>query len=62
MCRLKAKAGKLWNRAQNFSKQKKVSVLNSFSKYYCIIIIINCFKLVFHSFDLQTIFKKQTMN
>ena len=28
MCRLKAKAGKLWNRAQNFNKQKKVSVLN----------------------------------
>ena len=30
MCRLKAKAGKLWNRAQNFNKQKKVSVLNLF--------------------------------
>ena len=31
MCRLKANVGKLWNRAQNFSKQKKVSVLNHFS-------------------------------
>ena len=30
MCRLKAKAEKLWNRAQKFSKQKKVSVLNLF--------------------------------
>ena len=30
MCRLKANAGKLWNRAQNFSKQKNVSVLNLF--------------------------------
>ena len=30
MCRLKAKAEKLWNRAQNFSKEKKVSVLNLF--------------------------------
>ena len=30
MCRLKAKAGKLWNRAQNFNKQKKVSVVNLF--------------------------------
>ena len=54
--------GKLWNRAQKFNKQKNVSVLNSFSKSYCIIIIINCFTLVFHGFDLQTIFKKQAMN
>ena len=30
MCRLKAKAEKLWNRTQNFSEQKKVSVLNLF--------------------------------
>ena len=30
MYRLKAKAEKLWNRAQNFSKQKKLSVLNLF--------------------------------
>ena len=30
MCRLKAKTGKLWNRVQKFSKQKKVSVLNLF--------------------------------
>ena len=30
MCRLKTNAGKLWNRAQNFSKQKKVSDLNLF--------------------------------
>ena len=30
MCRLKANAEKLWNRAQNFSKQKKASVLNLF--------------------------------
>ena len=30
MCRLRAKAGKLWNRAQKFNKQKKVSVLNLF--------------------------------
>ena len=30
MCRLKGNAEKLWNRAQNFNKQKKVSVLNYF--------------------------------
>ena len=30
MCRLKVKAEKLLNRAQNFNKQKKVSVLNPF--------------------------------
>ena len=65
MCRLKAKAGKIVESCSNFNKQKKVSVLNSFSKYYCIIIIIiiiNCFTLVFYGFDLQTIFKKQAMN
>ena len=30
MCNLKAKAEKLWNRAQNFNKQKNVSFLNPF--------------------------------
>ena len=30
MCRLKGKAGKLWNRAQSLISIKKVSVLNLF--------------------------------
>ena len=33
MCRLKAKAGKIVESYSNFNKQKKVSVLNPFSKY-----------------------------
>ena len=50
MCKLKAKAGKLWNRDKNFNKQKKVSVPTLFFKYKCNI-IINCFTLVFNGFD-----------
>ena len=54
MCRLKARAGKLWSRAQVLVN-KKVSVLNLFFKYQCI--VINCFTLVFNDFDCKPYFK-----
>ena len=50
----KAKEVKLWSRAQVLVN-KKVSVLNLFFKYYCI--IINCFTLVFIGFDCKPYFK-----
>ena len=59
MCRLKAKAGKLWSRAQVLVN-KKVSVLNLFFKYQCI--IINCFTLVFNGFELSKHILKQANN
>ena len=59
MCRLKAKAGKLWNRAQNFSKQKTVSVLNLFLSNTSVLIIINCFTLVFNSFNFKPYLKSK---
>ena len=59
MCRLKAKAGKVWNRAQNFSKQKKVSVLNLFLSNTSVLIIINCFTLVFNGFNCKPYLKSK---
>ena len=59
MCRLKAKAGKLWNRAQNFSKQKKVSVLNLFLSNTSVLIIINRFTLVFNGFNCKPYLKSK---
>ena len=43
---------KLWNRAQNFNKQKKVSDLNLFLSDTSVLIIINYFTLVFNGFEL----------
>ena len=59
MCRLKAKAEKLWNRAQNFSKQKNVSVLNLFLSNTIVLIIINCFTLVFNGFNCKPYLKSK---
>ena len=52
MRRLKAKAEKLWNRAQILVSRKGECSKLSFLKYYCIS-IINCFTLVFHGFDFK---------
>ena len=59
MCRLKAKVRKLWNRAQNFSKQKNVSVLNLFLSNTSVLIIINCFTLVFNGFNCKPYLKSK---
>ena len=49
MCRLKAKAGKLWSRAQVLVN-KKVSVLNLF--LITSVLFINLFTLVCYGFEL----------
>ena len=59
MCGLKEKAGKLCNLAQNFSKQKKVSVLNLFLSNTSVLIIINCFTLVFNGFNCKPSLKSK---
>ena len=55
MCRLKAKAGKIVESCSKINKQKKVSVLNLFLSNTSVLIIINCFTLVFNGFDLNHI-------
>ena len=59
MCRLKAKAEKLWNRTQIFNKQKKVSVLNLFLSNTSVLIIVNCFTLVFNGFNCKPYLKSK---
>ena len=56
MCRLKVKAGKLWNRAQSSISRKKVSVLNLFLSNTSVLIIIKCFTLVFNGFNCKPYF------
>ena len=59
MYRLKANAENLWNRAQNFSKEKKVSVINVFLSNTSVLIIINCFTLVFNDFNYKPYLKSK---
>ena len=59
MCRLKAKAGKIVESCSNFNKQKKVSVLNLFLSNTSVLIIINCFTLVFNGFNCKPYLKSK---
>ena len=42
-----------------FNKQKKVSVLNLFLSNTSVLIIINCFTLVFNGFNYKPYFKSK---
>ena len=59
MCRLKAKAGKIVESCSKFNKQKKVSVLNLFLSNTSVLIIINCFTLVFNGFNCKPYLKSK---
>ena len=58
MCKQKAKMGKLWNRAQ-ILVSRKVSVLNLFLSNTSVLIIINCFTLVFNGFNCKPYLKSK---
>ena len=51
MCRLKAKAGKLWNRAQILVSRKGECSKPIF--HILVYYIINCFTLIFNGFDCK---------
>ena len=59
MCRLKAKAGKIVESCSNFNKQKNVNVLNLFLSNTSVLIIINCFTLVFNGFNCKPYLKSK---
>ena len=59
MCKLKSKGGKIVESCSKFNKQKKVSVLNLFLSNTSVLIIINCFTLVFNGFNCKPYLKSK---